>query len=58
MDVLSPNKILFSLTRADLRLIVEKLEQNRQSYDAVALAELTRILHRRIEELTGDPHST
>jgi hypothetical protein len=47
-----------SRTLAGLRLIVEKLEQNRQSYDAAALAELTRILHRRIEELTGDPHPT
>jgi len=43
---------------AGLRRIVEELEQNRQSYDAVALAELTRILHRRIEELTGDLHPT
>jgi hypothetical protein len=42
---------------AGLRLIIETLEQNRQSYDAVAFAQLTRILHRRIDELSGDLHS-
>ncbi len=38
-------------TLADLRLIVEKLQQNRQSYDGVAFSELTAILYRRINEL-------
>jgi hypothetical protein len=41
-------------TLADLRLILERLEQNKQSYDAEALAALRRILYRRIAELTGD----
>jgi hypothetical protein len=43
-----------ALTLANLRLIAGRLEQNSDSYDAVALAELKRILDRRIAELVGD----
>ena len=41
-------------TLADLRVIVEKLAENQQNYDAEAFAALRRILYRRIVELTGE----
>jgi hypothetical protein len=44
-------------TLADLRLIVEKLAENQQNYDAEVLAALRRILYRRIVELTGELYS-
>jgi hypothetical protein len=41
-------------TLADLRLLLEKLEQNRDSYDQVSFVQLRRIMHRRILALTAE----
>jgi hypothetical protein len=44
-----------SITRRlqDLRLLLERLEQDRHSYNIVSFAQLRTILRRRIKELTA-----
>ncbi|HEY3625108.1 MAG TPA: hypothetical protein VGL00_02455 [Terracidiphilus sp.] len=41
-------------TIADLRILLRKLERNRHAYNGVSLAQLTRILRRRIDVLSAE----
>jgi hypothetical protein len=41
-------------TIADLRLVLQRVEQNRQDYNSVSLHQLRRIVRRRIAALTAE----